>query len=82
MNTTSAWVPVLSQALSSSQPEMIGAERFSQRFSTVESIGLDATHLDHSGTDGGMRTNCAVWALADDLGVVILGCSSMVGIEG
>lgn len=73
MNNTSAWVPVLCQALSSSQPEMLGAERFSQRFSTVESIGLDATHLDHSSTNGGIKTNYAVWALADDLGVVILG---------
>lgn len=82
ITTTSAWVPVLCKALSSSQPEMLGAERFSQLFSAVESIGLDAAHLDHSSPDVGMRIKRAVWALADDVGVVILGCAGMVGMEG
>lgn len=82
ITTTSAWVPVLCKALSSSQPEMLGAERFSQLFSAVESIGLDAAHLDHSSPDVGMRINRAVWALADDVGVVILGCAGLVGMEG
>lgn len=82
ITTTSAWVPVLCKALSSSQPEMLGAERFSQLFSAVESIGLDPAHLDHSSPEVGMRINRAVWALADDVGVVILGCAGMVGMEG
>lgn len=82
ITTTSAWVPVLCKALSSSQPEMLGPQRFSQLFSAVESIGLDAAHLDHSSPDVGIRINRAVWALADDVGVVILGCAGMVGMEG
>lgn len=81
ITTTSAWVPVFCKALSSSQPEMLGPERFSQLFSTVESIGVDAAHLGHSSPDVGMRINRSVWALADDVGVVILGCAGMVGIE-
>lgn len=82
ITTTSAWVPVFCKALSSSQPEMLGAERFSQLFSAVESIGLDPAHLDHSSPDVGMRIKRAVSALADDVGVVILGCAGMVGMEG
>lgn len=81
ITTTSAWVPVFRKALSSSEPEMLGAERFSQLFSAVESIGLDAAHLDHSSPDVGRRINRAVWTLADDVGVVILGCAGMVGME-
>lgn len=81
ITTTSAWVPVFSKALSSSQPEMLGPERFSQLFSTVQSIGVDAAHLGHSSPDVGMRINRSVWALADDVGVVILGCAGMVGME-
>lgn len=61
---------------------MLGAQRFSQLFSAVESIGLDAAHFVHSSPDVGIRTNRAVWALADDVGVVILGCAGMVRMEG
>lgn len=74
ITTTSVYVPVFCKALSSSQPEMLGAEWVSQLFSAVESMGLDATHPDHSSPDVGMIINRAMWALADDVGVVILGC--------
>lgn len=67
ITTISAWVPVFRAALSSSEPEMLGAERFSQLLSAVESIGLDAAYIDQSSPDVRIRINRAARALASGL---------------
>lgn len=86
ITTADVWGPVLRSTVCSADPEMLGSERASALFAGVQTIGLDAGKL-HNGPQGEgeveKRVREAVRKLVDggEVGVIVLGCAGMVGME-
>lgn len=89
ITTADIWGPVLSSAVCSADPEMLGPERGSTLFAGVQTIGLDAGKLHNGPQQEGeveKRVREAVRKLVDgevkgEVGVIVLGCAGMVGME-
>ncbi|MCJ1462628.1 Arp2/3 complex subunit, actin nucleation center [Pseudocyphellaria aurata] len=90
ISTADVWGPVLSSAVRSADPEMLGPERAAALFAGVQTIGLDAGDLHGKSQQEGeaeKRVRCAVRKLVDgeegqgEVGVIVLGCAGMAGME-
>lgn len=89
ISTAAIWGPVLSSAVRSADPEMLGSERASTLFAGVQTVGLDAGDLHGGKEQEGeveRRVREAVRKLVDgdgegEVGVIVLGCAGMVGME-
>lgn len=91
ISTAAIWGPVLSSAVRSADPEMLGPERASTLFAGVQTVGLDAGDLHGGKEQEGeveRRVREAVRKLVDgdgegegEVGVIVLGCAGMVGME-
>lgn len=90
ITTAAIWGPVLSNAVRSAEPEMLGPERASALFAGVETVGLNAGELHGGPQQEGeveRRVRKAVRKLVDgkeeegEVGVIVLGCAGMVGME-
>lgn len=88
ISTADVWGPVLSSTVRSADPEMLGPERASALFAGVQTIGLNAGDLHGAPQEGEVerRVRKAVRNLVDgeadgEVGVIVLGCAGMVGME-
>ena len=79
VTTGAMWKSVLESAIRSSGPEMLGPERAGALLGGVETLGMHAGEL-HGSQQVDELVRAAVRALRD-VGVIILGCAGMVGME-
>lgn len=79
VTTGAMWKSVLENAIRSSGPEMLGPERADGLLAGVEALGMHAGELHGSQHVEGL-VRAAVRRLGD-VGVVILGCAGMVGMD-
>lgn len=91
ITTAAIWGPVLRNAVRSADPEMLGPERASSLFAGVQTVGLNAGDLHGGPQQEGeveRRVREAVRKLVEaeeekggEVGVIVLGCAGMVGME-
>lgn len=83
VSTGDVWKRILEDAVGGE--EMLGRERAGRWFAGVQTCGLDAGQL-HGHEEVEERVKGAASVFVDDadrrVGVVILGCAGMVGMEG
>ena len=80
ISTGDIWKEVLSQAV---RGEVLGAEKVGRVFAGVETCGLDAGELHGDGeVEGRVKDAAKRLVGVEGVGVVVLGCAGMVGMEG
>lgn len=79
ISTGDVWKGILEEAV---RRDVLGVERAERVFGGVETCGVDAGGLEGEGVEGRVRGAAGRLVRGGGVGVVVLGCAGMVGMEG
>lgn len=79
ISTGDVWKGVLEEAV---RRDVLGVERAGKVFVGVETVGVDAGGLEGGEVEGRVRGAVGRLVGGGRVGVVVLGCAGMVGMEG